>query len=485
MGGGLLQGLVAPLEELRDADAVAGTMTKVPQLQCVPTDPSGADAGRGPARARDAVRDVVPAAALLAGDVAVFVVAGIALAPWGAMAGQMPEALMLVSGAAIGLCWIGCLYPGYGIYPHELLRRRATAFSIAGGLALAGILVLGGGWWMIALLVPFLTVAFPLQVAARSLVRALLRQLGCWGVSAEIIGDAEQVATLREFFAANWHHGIRCEPPGASRGADAKIGLVASPRSPHNELDRVRRRYSEVIVLAGIPGGRISGLRPADLRGEIGLRLKTPPSPSRPSTARRMLDLLTAFTALVLTAPLLLLAAGAIYVVDPGPVLYRQTREGLGGRQFRILKLRTMYCDADQRLETLLAADTAAREEWTRHYKLRTDPRILPLIGGFLRATSIDELPQLLNVIAGDMRIVGPRPFPLYHLAAMNAEFRAKRCTVMPGVTGLWQTAGRSTADIDRQQDLDGFYIDNRSFWFDAHILMLTAAAIIRGEGAY
>ena len=188
---------------------------------------------------------------------------------------------------------------------------------------------------------------------------------------------------------------------------------------------------------------------------------------------------------MILVLPLLLAAAAAIYIADPGPVIYRQAREGHRGRPFAVLKLRTMYRDADLRLEALLAADAEARAEWETHFKLRRDPRILPGIGGLLRATSIDELPQLFNVMAGDMRLVGPRPFPIYHLAAMDAGFRVRRRSVMPGLTGLWQISERSEADLERQRQLDEFYIENRSFWFDLHVLLKTVPAVVRGDGAY
>lgn len=144
-----------------------------------------------------------------------------------------------------------------------------------------------------------------------------------------------------------------------------------------------------------------------------------------------------------------------------------------------------MFQNADQRLEALLSEDEEARAEWDRHYKLRSDPRILPGVGNFLRMFSLDELPQLLNVLKGDMSLVGPRPFPLYHLEAMDPAFRARRSTAIPGITGLWQISGRSTADIQRQQDLDKFYIDNRSFWLDGQIIIGTAAAVFSRNGAY
>jgi lipopolysaccharide/colanic/teichoic acid biosynthesis glycosyltransferase len=199
----------------------------------------------------------------------------------------------------------------------------------------------------------------------------------------------------------------------------------------------------------------------------------------------RGFDLAVAATGLICATPLLLLAGATIWLVDPGPVIYRQARVGLDGRTIRIFKLRTMYRDADERLQQLLATSPEARDEWQTHFKLRHDPRVLPHVGHFLRSTSCDELPQMVNILIGDMRLVGPRPFPHYHLSAMPPEFQRLRSTVVPGLTGLWQVTDRGNADIELQQKLDGFYIQNRSLWLDLHILMLTVGAVFGRRGAF
>jgi len=199
---------------------------------------------------------------------------------------------------------------------------------------------------------------------------------------------------------------------------------------------------------------------------------------------KRSLDLALVVLSAAMFLPLNGLAALAIRLVDRGPVFYAQERRGLGGRRIKVWKLRTMYCDSAARLERHLAGNPAAREEWNRFFKLRHDPRVLPWIGGLLRRSSIDELPQVWNLLAGEMTLVGPRPLPDYHLAAFDGAFRHQRQTVVPGLTGLWQVAARSDGDAAVMRRLDGFYIANRSIGLDLGILLRTVAVVLTGRGA-
>jgi lipopolysaccharide/colanic/teichoic acid biosynthesis glycosyltransferase len=174
-----------------------------------------------------------------------------------------------------------------------------------------------------------------------------------------------------------------------------------------------------------------------------------------------------------------------IRLVSPGSPFFIQEREGKAGRRIRIIKLRTMYPAAEQLLEHHLAKHPEDRENWFRFYKLRKDPRILPGIGWFLRRYSLDELPQLWNVLRGDMSLVGPRPFPLYHLSGFPENFRALRSGVTPGITGLWQVSARSDGNLEIQQREDTYYIRNWSLWLDVYILTRTLVTVLFARGAY
>ena len=170
-------------------------------------------------------------------------------------------------------------------------------------------------------------------------------------------------------------------------------------------------------------------------------------------------------------------------MVSRGPAFFSQTRQGRGGRAIRIWKLRTMFPDAETRLEDHLHGDHEAREEWERRFKLKRDPRVLPVAGAILRRFSIDELPQLWNVLKGEMSLVGPRPFPDYHLERFSSDFLELRRRVRPGVTGLWQVLSRHQGGLQEQQDYDTYYIRNWSLWMDLYILARTALTMLSGRG--
>ena len=200
---------------------------------------------------------------------------------------------------------------------------------------------------------------------------------------------------------------------------------------------------------------------------------------------KRSLDLVLGVQLLLVSAPVIFVLAAVIKLVSPGPAFFAQVREGRGGKPIRVRKLRTMHLGADERLERHLACNPSARDEWGRYMKLKEDPRLLPGIGRFMRRWSLDELPQFWNVVRGDMSLVGPRPFPEYHLESFDQEFRAIRRKVRPGITCLLQVEARSNGDLEVQRKLDSYYIRNWSPWLDLHLLGRTVGAVLKGNGAH
>ncbi len=198
---------------------------------------------------------------------------------------------------------------------------------------------------------------------------------------------------------------------------------------------------------------------------------------------KRVLDVLAAAVGLILGAPLLLLVAGLIRLDTGGPVLYWQRRVGRGGRTFWMVKFRTMRVGAEGDLEPMLEGDPDARATWEQWQKLYQDPR-LTRTGRWLRRTSLDELPQLWNVLKGEMSLVGPRPILPFQRAAYGQAL-ANYSQALPGMTGLWQVSGRNRLSFAERVALDRRYVQERSLRLDLWILLRTVAVVLRGSGAF
>jgi exopolysaccharide production protein ExoY len=199
--------------------------------------------------------------------------------------------------------------------------------------------------------------------------------------------------------------------------------------------------------------------------------------------SKRLIDIILAVSGIVLLAPLLIICFVATVATSRGPALFRHRRVGFKGKYFDCLKFRTMVQDAPERLRQLIESDPVAAAEWGTNRKLRHDPRVTA-IGTILRKSSLDELPQLFNVLKGDMSIVGPRPITdeelIRYSSAINAYLACR-----PGITGLWQVSGRSTTTYDKRIACDTFYARNWSMSLDAKILIVTIPAVLISDCAY
>ena len=199
--------------------------------------------------------------------------------------------------------------------------------------------------------------------------------------------------------------------------------------------------------------------------------------------AKRALDILGAGIGLVLLAPFFLIVALMVRA-DGGPAFFAHQRVGRGGKLFGCLKFRSMVIDSQARLEALLASDPAARAEWEATRKLKNDPRITR-IGRFLRSTSLDELPQLINVLLGEMSLVGPRPVQEAEIDRYYGASAAHYMAVRPGITGLWQVSGRSETSYESRVALDVSYVSRPSLLADISILLRTPVAVLSRRGAH
>jgi Undecaprenyl-phosphate galactose phosphotransferase WbaP len=368
----------------------------------------------------------------------------------------------------------------------------------------------GVKWPVAATLLAFLC-AMVLPLVAETVIRGLLIRNGLWGVLAVVIGagptgrqvvrilkkmpelglrpvalfdDRQDAASSIPLVEGVPVLGSIADSARYSRGIETAI--VTTPAHAPETVGAVAMQlgYRDIIVVPDLRDIPTLWVRTSDFSGLIGLQMRRNLLLRRNRLIKRTIDYLLVLPLFVLGAPVIAVLALWIRLRTDGSPFYVQTRAGEAGRMIKVWKLRTMYPDADQRLERHLHDNPAARDEWQRYCKLTDDPRILPGIGTFLRRTSLDELPQIFNVIRGEMSLVGPRPFPGYHLDRFDASFQTLRASVIPGITGLWQVSARSDGDLEVQQALDTYYIRNWSIWIDFYILSRTLAAVVAGRGA-
>jgi Undecaprenyl-phosphate galactose phosphotransferase WbaP len=412
------------------------------------------------------------------------------------------------------------VFAHYGLYRGVAVGAVEELRSIAHGTTIVCLLLAAGSFlakdlevysrgvfvsaWLLGILfVPIMRVS----------VRNLFASKPWWGVPALVLGSGAQAEMFLRKLQNQPSLGLKpvaCFDDGYHKQKECAGVPVAGPLSFAAEVaSRLNIRYAVItaqeedvqerllrslghnspfthlVILPKISGMGTVWVSPKDFNGVLGLELRQNLLIPLNAWTKRVLDTLVAGALGLVALPLIGIAAVCIRFVSPGPVFYSQVRHGRYGRDIRVWKLRTMYLNAEELLRKTLREDPAARAEWQRFFKLKHDPRILPGIGKLLRLSSLDELPQLWNVLKGEMSLVGPRPFPAYHLDEFGPEFRELRARVMPGLTGLWQISARSDGDLQVQETLDTYYIRNWSLWLDVYILFRTAAVVFSSKGAY
>ena len=194
---------------------------------------------------------------------------------------------------------------------------------------------------------------------------------------------------------------------------------------------------------------------------------------------KRLIDIIGSLIGIILLSPIYIIIAILIKFDSPGKIVFGHTRKGKGGKDIKVYKFRTMYSNANEIFESFTSEQ---KEEYYKNFKLDNDPRVTKL-GGFLRQTSLDELPQLFNILKGDMTIIGPRPIVEKEISKYGNKAE-KLFSVLPGLAGYWQANGRSDTTYEERVEMDMYYIDNMSFYLDVKILFQTAISVLKGEGA-
>ena len=406
------------------------------------------------------------------------------------------------------------LYPGIGIGPIDLLRKLSRGATVIYLMLTAAIFLTKGAdvqsrggfftSWLLSLLflplaravihhycagqpwfgVPVVilgagTTASLMLEKLRSCPELALKPIACLDDDPRKLGFLDDVPVVGPLSLAK----------SVADSANVRHAFVAMPAIPHEQLlallEQCSAVFPHVYLIPNLMGLSSIPVSPMDVGGVLALELRHNLLFTINRYGKRVLDLALVLLFLPFAIPATLAAALAVFIVSPGNPFFWHPREGERGKAIRILKLRSMHPRADAVLQQYLAENPEARDEWERHCKLKKDPRVLPGVGHFLRRSSLDELPQFWNILIGQMSLVGPRPFPAYHMRQFHPAFRDLRTKVRPGLTGLWQISARSEADLDTQASLDTYYIRNWSLWLDIFILSRTFRAVLLGRGAY
>jgi Undecaprenyl-phosphate galactose phosphotransferase WbaP len=423
--------------------------------------------------------------------------------------GEMARPLMLAALIFPVIFGLSGLYAGTGRRAVAELAQLALAmFLLLSVILVSAYLDSVTATGMLTLLIASLCLPVSITLT-RAAVRAIVSRFQWWGQPVLVFGSGETARQLYHYFLSRPSLGMR---PLAviDRSSEAPSDSGLRPRCPlpdFAELLRRRHRVSWAVVTTSLSPASAETVRgylaafphvlivpdTEDLPGirrqmfDCGNFAAIPMTNSLllggPRAVKRFMDCVLVIGGGIVCLPLIGVIAALIKLTSRGPVFYSQNRIGKGHRTFKAWKFRTMIVNADAVLQDCLSSDQALREEWERDHKLKNDPRVTR-IGRWLRKTSLDELPQIWNVLRGEMSLVGPRPIVDAEIAKYGNWFELYS-KVTPGITGLWQISGRNNTTYDRRVAFDRYYVLNWSPWLDLYILVRTIHVVLSHDGAY
>jgi len=384
------------------------------------------------------------------------------------------------------------LYPGVLLHPAEEIRRVFHCVSIVFLLVLCTTFLWHNAEsYSRSIVMITWALGAPAVLLARKLARQRLSRYGWWGVPAVVFGSG---ASARRVLNAlmNRELGVRVTAVVSGeflhlpRTGTAHYAILAEPPSKaalHYMIQDQCKGYRHVLLVPDLRGICSLGISARDIGGEIGFEVPQRLFHRSAGIMKRALDLILTLAGLFALLPVFLLIAAAIKLTSIGPVFYGHTRYGRDGTTFKALKFRTMFQNGESILLEHFHKNPEELAAWQRDQKLKRDPRVTR-VGGWLRRYSLDELPQLCNVLLGQMSLVGPRPIVSAEVEKYGRGYDLYS-RVRPGITGLWQVSGRNNTTYPERVAFDEYYVRNWSIWLDTYILVRTARAVFSAEGAY
>jgi Undecaprenyl-phosphate galactose phosphotransferase WbaP len=404
------------------------------------------------------------------------------------------------------------LYSGISITPPEELQRATfSTVLVFVALAMATVSFRGASKSLTRTAMGAMALSIVLLPLCRALTRRLFANEPWWGSPAVVFGTG--AAARRAVKGMLDQPGLGLKPvavvdsdpdsPNSVHGVPVMDGFELAINVPatyqfsyavfamsevkssyiQSLVEKYGLHFSRILVIPDLSNFSSLWVNPKSVGGMLGLEVYQQALVPAKQWPKRALDVALTLLGSVLVLPLIALIAMWIKIDSPGPVFYSQQRIGQNGSMFRAWKFRSMVLDADQVLNRCLAQDPALRQEWERDHKLRDDPRVTPA-GRLLRRASLDELPQLWNVLIGEMSLVGPRPIVEAEIPKYGKIFDLYT-KVKSGLTGMWQISGRNDTSYEERVNLDAFYVRNWSVWLDFYILFRTIETVVFRKGAY